>query len=388
MPTKFLRAFWLFSLLFVICPLSPAVAAKKADNGAKSVIVPVYYLTDRDEHGDTFGTHRRYPFHCQHQMYYGTAYVAVPNDAHKKESETFSRLGWKPSEQKKPDKIARKEMINPADGEAAKKEFFKRIAAAIDQSGKKELCVYVHGACDPFEDSAQDAADMAYYLEAPTVLYSWPSASRWRAYFIDNVNAEWSQGHFNAFCRDLLAFQQEHPIKVVFCSHSMGNRLVIRSLPITYGKELVSQWELISPDIDADTCRHYIMGMKVDDSKIRLYVSNKDKMLPLAQLLSGGYYRLGEAANQMQKPPPGVSASTFERIDFTAIDHGLSGHTIPFSLVANIVRTDAPGDHLKLVSETEVRANWLERFADRKQKLKAATQGLSPDFCKSVVKDK
>jgi len=192
------------------------------------------------------------------------------------------------------------------------------------------------------------------------------------------------------FCQDLVAFQKDHPVQVVFCSHSMGNRLVIRSLPVTYGKGLVNEWEIISPDIDADTCRHYIMGLHEDQSKIRLYVSNKDKMLPLAQMLSGGYYRLGEAANQAQAPAfkSGVTPGNFERIDFTSIDTGLHGHSIPFSLVASITHTDKPGDHLQLVPETEVHANRLVRFVDRKEKLAATTQGLSPEFCKRVVKVK
>lgn len=392
MQTKILTCpinrFWFLILAYLLCFGLPASAAKTKGPGSKYVTVPVYYVTDRNLKGDDFGSHRRYPMHCLHEMYYGTAYIGVPNAAHKEPGTTFSQLGWKPSDEK-PAKVSNKEMINPANGEAAKREFFKRIKAALDQSGKDELCVFVHGACDAFEDCAQDAASMAYYLQTPVVLYSWPSNPKWRSYFVDGVNSEYSQGHFNTFCKDLVAFKQDHPLQVLFCSHSMGNRLVIRSLPVTYGKGLVSEWELISPDMDADTTRHYIMGLEPDKSKIRLYVSNKDKMLPLAQLLSGGYYRLGEAANAQQAPSnPGVTPGNFERIDFTAIDTGLHGHSIPFSLVANIARTDQPGDQLQLVPETSVHANRLVRFVDRKEKLASTTQGLSPEYCKRVVKVK
>jgi esterase/lipase superfamily enzyme len=250
--------------------------------------------------------------------------------------------------------------------------------------------VFVHGACDAFEDCAQDAATMAYYSEKPTVLYSWPSNPKWRSYFIDGVNNEWSQGHFNTFCKDLLALQTEHPLQVIFVSHSMGNRLVIRSLPVTYGKGLVSNWELVSPDMDADTTRHYVMGYDEAKAKIRLYVSNKDKMLGLSQILSGGYYRLGEAANQASMPPDwkGSKPKQIERIDFTAIDTGFHGHSIPFALVAHILKDDKPGDNLELVPETKVRANRLIRFANRSEKLNDTTGGLPPEYCKRVMKVK
>jgi esterase/lipase superfamily enzyme len=376
----------LFLLLFLLTLNLPSFAKAKQANGFVSI--PVLYVTDRQMEGETFGSHRRYPGHCAHEMYYGTANVVVPNQENQKEGETFQHLGWKLSDHK-PLKIATKEKIDPADYAAAKKEFFQRVTKALDRSGSNELCVYVHGACDAFEDCAQDAATMAYYLKKPTILYSWPSNPKWRSYFIDGVNSEWSQGHFDTFCRDLLAFQKEHPVQVTMVSHSMGNRLVIRALPVLYGKGLVNNWELVSPDIDAATTRHYVMGYEEGKSPIRLYVSNKDKMLPLAQLVSGGYYRLGEAANQASLPPDWKSATPalVERIDFTAIDTGITGHSIPCALIANIIKDNKPGDNLELVPETEVRANRLIRWANRSQKL-SDTTGVPPEYCKRVVKVK
>jgi len=381
--------YWLtFSFTFLLFSAFPCWS--KSDDAAKYVSIPVYYLTDRDLEGESFGHHRRYHSHCQHEMYYGTAYVVRPNKDNKTDKEMMNRLGWKEVE-KKPPKVATKDRIDPDDVKKSKREFFDRLKDALAKSKQTDLCVYVHGACDAFEDSAQDAADMAYAMEKPLVLYSWPSTPKWRSYFIDGSNSEWSQGHFNMFCKDLLSFQQEYPgMHAVFLSHSMGNRLVIRSLPVVYGKGLVSNWELMSPDIDADTCRHYIMGITPDASKIRLYVSNRDKMLPLSQILSGGYYRLGEAANKVvvgpvaERMPPGQ----MERIDFTVLDTGFTGHTIPCDLVAHIFTNNEPGPHLVLVPETQVRANRLVRFANRGEKLDDTTGSLPPEFCKKVMKVK
>lgn len=168
----------------------------------------------------------------------------------------------------------------------------------------------------------------------------------------------------------------------------MGNRLVVRALPVVYGSGLVSNIELISPDMDADTCRHYAMGFDKSKAKIRLYVSNKDKMLALAQLLAGGYYRLGEAANPILIAPGVQKANplNIERIDFTTLDHGIHGHTVPCDLVASMVKTGSPPQGFSLTPQSKVHANRLIRFANRAQKLDD-TSGELGQFCKIVVRD-
>ncbi|MBS2002826.1 MAG: alpha/beta hydrolase [Cyanobacteria bacterium SZAS LIN-5] len=125
--------------------------------------------------------------------------------------------------------------------------------------------------------------------------------------------------------------------------------------------------------------------------KVRILFSHKDKALPLSELIFGGYTRLGQAADSLLSSVssplslPGIlgdafnsvvpkeenkeatadGASTaaedgskrkqpqwmlkFEWIDFTALDHGLIGHTIPYNLIANLWSNDTPGEGLKLV---------------------------------------
>ena len=350
----------------------------------KFVTIPIYYLTDRELLGETYGPHRRYPSHCEHHMYYGTAMVNVPNVKRESADELWGTLGWQASD-RRPGKVSSKDRIDPADPDASKIEFFQRLKAALHRSGKPDLCVFVHGAADPFEDCLQDAADLAYCLQRPTVLYSWPSDPKRRGYFIDSSNSEWSQAHFNMFCKDLESFQSGVPLKVTFVSHSMGNRLVIRALPVLYGKGLVADMELISPDIDADTCRHYVMGYSRVHGTIRLYVSKRDKLLRLAQMLAGGYYRLGESADPLQKTPA-VKADLLERIDFTAIDTGFWGHTIPFQLVANMIHDGVPGKGLNLVEESTVHAAQPEKQTRKSQGFKPATSEI--DIYKRVVRVK
>jgi esterase/lipase superfamily enzyme len=364
---------------------SPAYA-KETAHTAKFVIIPIYYVTDRELEGETFGLHRRYPSQCKHEMYYGTTFVAVPNAKNKTESDKLKALGWQLSD-KRPAKIAHKDRIDPSNCELAKRQFFDRLKTGLDQTSKPDLCMFVHGACDPFEDSSQDAAELAYAFEKPMLLYSWPATNKWKGYFVDASNNEWSQGHFNQFCKDLLAFKSEHPLQLTSISHSMGNRLVIRALPIVYGKGLVSDWELVSPDIDADTCRHYTMGYQELNAILRLYVSNRDKLLPFSQMLSGGYYRLGEAATPTATTGSHIKAKLLERIDFTVVDSGFTGHKIPNDLIASMVASNTPGPQLALVPETDVKASRFARFAGRSKDFAADSKEMA-DYCSRVVKTK
>jgi esterase/lipase superfamily enzyme len=365
--------------------LAPACRAKSHPEAPKYVIIPIYYVTDREMKGETYGLHRRYPSQCKHFMYYGTTFVGVPNTKHKIEDAKLKALGWQFSDEH-PHKIATQDRVDPADPVLAKKQFFGRLGKALDQTGKPELCMFVHGACDPFEDSSQDAAALAYSLERPMVLYSWPASNRWKGYFVDAANNEWSQGHFNQFLKDLIAFKADHPLQLISLSHSMGNRLVIRALPVVYGKGLVSDWELVSPDIDADTCRHYVMDYKELNAPLRLYVSNKDKLLPFSQMLNGGYYRLGEAA----MPTAGgehIKGKLIERIDFTAVDTGFTGHSLPCDLIANMIASNKPGPELSLVPETEVKGSRFAKFAGRSRESRGESMEAA-DYCSRVVKAK
>jgi Alpha/beta hydrolase of unknown function (DUF900) len=376
---------WLLVILLVFGATAGSPGLARASKVKTNYVsIPVNYVTDRELTGETFGPRRRYATDCQHHMYYGTAYVEVPNVDHKNDPALFKSLGWKISDER-PAKISPKERIDPTDPAASKRVFMERLKAALDQAGDPTLCLYVHGAADGFEDCTQDAAQMAYALQKPIVLYSWPSDPRMRGYFVDSTDVEWSQGHFDQFLTDLMALQAVHPLEVVSISHSMGNRLVIRSLPVVYGKGLIKDWELVSPDMDADTCRHYVLGREQLNAKLRIYVSNRDKALPLASLLTGGYYRLGEAANPTYSAnAKNVNSKLFERIDFTDLDTGFEGHKIPFQLISNMVSTDKPGVDLELVGESSVRGNRIARFAGRKGKYDSTSTEAS--FSKKVVR--
>jgi esterase/lipase superfamily enzyme len=363
-----------------------------ASAAPKYVTVPVMYATDRNRDGGSYGNHRRYPSNCQHQMYYGTAFITLENHEHISADKMTDALGWKLGDEKPKGKYDNDE-VDSAFPLKARAAFFTRVGSSLDKAGSNQLCVYVHGAAEGFEDACEDAAELAYALRRPLILYSWPSEPKLLDYVVDNGNSEWSQGHFNLFCRDLYTFKQSHPLHLIMLAHSMGNRFLFRSMHFLYHSQLISDCEFISPDMDIDTCRHYLMGFRrIDDgTAMRLYVSNKDKMLKLSQKLFGGYARLGEDVQSHLVPNRAVESLTvlkddhkmekvastplspaeadkasqleqnlgkdegladvLERIDFTAMDKGFTGHSIPFRLIADLVDERTLASGFKLIQD-------------------------------------
>lgn len=391
-------------LVFLLHGFStPALAG---DGQAPPMVrIPVLYATDRNREGNSYGPNRKYIVDCLHDLYYGTAYVPVPNEKSRQADPTFDRLGWKGIEKTR-ERVSEKSMIEADDPEHEKQKFFAALGDSLDRSGGDRLCLFVHGGADPFEDSCLDAAMLAYYMECPTVIYSWPSVGKLKKYRVDEGNCEWSQEHFDLFCEDLQKFSEKHPVRVTLVAHSMGNRLLARAVKVLYHTNYISDIAMVSPDIDAETFRHYVMGYRSRGRKARLYFSTNDKVLPYTQMLYGGYYRLGEGigsvlatlsggrtgARQAEAPAADDTSAArlspvrrellrnkrrLEKIDFTAVDRGVIGHNFPFALVASMSRFDRPGDGLTLIPEKAGQGNLLARYARWKG-------DLGPDHDKSA----
>lgn len=435
--------------------IAPAQSASEKKE-QKTWQIPVFYLTDRDSDKPSYGSKRKYTIDCQHDMNYGTAEVIVADDKKKDSSSLSDKLSWSRNSKSSINTVHIDPIVEPT-AENAKSAFFNQLAGALEKSGDDKLCLFVHGAAEGFDDAALDAASLAYCLEYPLVMYSWPSVPKVFSYVVDGGNNEYSQGHFNSFIRDLLEFRKEHPLELIIVSHSMGNRLVVRAAHLLAGSGLVKDAELVSPDIDAETFKHYVLGMEHQQATIRLYTSNKDKMLPLAQMMYGGYYRLGEGVGAVFSPGKGdadegkakvrknkkekekgkdkgesksesagsrsdsqsqkhssSAGSTAEepdsildkdvvavpsgqalpeqkrglaeRIDFTAIDQGFRGHSIPFDMLASMIRTDQPGMGLAIVSANPGKGSNLARFMSWSHHLGKVDDKADHDLCKRIVK--
>ncbi len=446
---------FLFLALLTLLGFACQAALCKESKPDERWQIPLLYLTDRNAEKPDYGSKRKYIIDCKHDMYYGVADVVVADYKNKKEQRLSEQLGWRRDEKDHVDAV-HCEQMDGTDPHAIKKQFFDRLKLMLDKSGDDKLVLFVHGAAEGFDDAALDAAALAYSAEYPLVFYSWPSVPKMLSYNIDGGNNEYSQRHFNMFLRDLLEFRKDHPLQLIIVSHSMGNRLVIRSAHLLEGSGLVKDAELVSPDIDAETFKHYVMGMENKHATIRIYTSSKDKMLPLSQMVYGGYYRLGEGVGTMfstlkkgddsdkiltgvtktdtdggtpaadaanvangsaafqpastaannkasdEEPTsmlardiknipsgnalPENSRGFAERIDFTAIDEGFRGHSIPFDMLASMIRTDTPGLGLALAPANPGKGSALARFMRWSHHLGKADDPGDNDLCKRIVK--
>jgi hypothetical protein len=154
---------------------------------------------------------------------------------------------------------------------------------------------------------------------------------------------------------------------------------------------------LICPDIDDGLVKHYARRyLSVNGTtKIRLYMSTRDKALAISQFVHGGYTRLGEQADaigdwitktvsgeKMEKASENSKEAEAEfqqrlektkdrmqTIDFTSIDKGLIGHNVPAGLITSMSFTETPGPGLHFLSEQSGKRGKMSNLFTRLSKL-------------------
>jgi hypothetical protein len=211
---------------------------------------------------------------------------------------------------------------------------------------------------------------------------------------------EWSQEHFNDFVRRVDQMAKEDPaLKVRMFAHSMGSRLLVRATPLLREKPFLIEAGLICPDVDDGVVQHYARRYLSENgsTKIRLYMSRHDKALALSQYVHGGYTRLGEQADAIagfvgkvfgaEEPTPDNSAdkaaedaefasrlektkARMQTIDFTAIDKGFFGHSVPTKVICNMSFFDKPGPGLELTPEASGKRSKMSNLFTDLAKLK------------------
>lgn len=369
--------------------------AQPASDGKppSSLTVPIYYVTDREQKGCKFGPNRKYQLECKHDPFYGKVSITVANERHKNVNNSLTQIGWHNCRRSF---FKRLEMdpINDQDPERAKSSFLADLQNVLNESGSNELFVFVHGCNNTFDSAAGKAARLAYFAEAPVIMYSWPSIGKLSYYRVDEDNIGWSAEHFAHFLSDLQQLKASSPIKVVLVLHSLAVRIINWEFEGTSKTKLFQEVALVCPDIDSETFKHFMAHFADDRTRLRLYVSRKDRALPLVQMFNGGYYRLGEGvgnffslfgggprqalastAQWLKKPVLGINLSDetpesytvatnkqTQIIDYTLLDHGFWGHSVPYELVANMTRTGNPGQDLELTPSALSAGNFMTRL--------------------------
>ncbi|MBS1957791.1 MAG: alpha/beta hydrolase [Cyanobacteria bacterium SZAS-4] len=421
---RFVPFFYLGLVLFFSCVFWTALPAH-ADEAATAeyLRVPIFFLTDRNLIGDPkqsnfdFGPHRKYLGDCLHDPFLGTASVVIKNVDHKPLTEGLKRLGWEAVATDKKEGLVSDRLFDGQTHDEIAAKFYSSLKEQCELTTDKNIFVFVHGYKNSFSQAAHTAAWLAYNAERPTILYSWPSVAKLRSYSTDENNVEWSQEHFNDMIENLGKTCSDDPeIKVRLMAHSMGNRLLVRAIPLLPAQHFVAEFVMICPDVDSGLVKHYARRYfnPKGTAKIRLYMSRRDKALALSQIIHGGYTRLGECADSLsgvvsqvmgskggdssseEKKEAAADDAAFKQnmelakhrlqtIDFTAIDRGLIGHNVPAKLICNMSFRGKPGDDLDLIMEDSGQRSKLSNTFSKITHLKDTAPAIT-ESCLRVVR--
>lgn len=199
-----------------------------------------------------------------------------------------------------------------------------RVFASIEerlQLPEADLMIFVHGYNVSFQDAVRRTAQLAYDLqyEGAAMTYSWPSRGELLDYAVDGNNAEWAQPHFEAFLRSLVERFGARRINII--AHSMGNRLVTRSVAslARAGVEPIGTVVLAAPDIDRDVFLQLAQALKAGAKHVVLYASSFDRALRASKRIHG-YPRAGDCGEGI------VVCEGIQTIDVSMLSADFTGH--------------------------------------------------------------
>ena len=201
---------------------------------------------------------------------------------------------------------------------------FRDRVKAVDTG----ILIFVHGYNVDFDDAVRRTAQLAFDLQYDgiAITYSWPSGGQLLDYPRDETNAEWSQPNFQRFLRDVSQWAGAARINVI--AHSMGNRLVARSLANLQSSDLsdrLSTVVMAAPDIDRAVFLQLAGALRQRADHIVLYASEHDRALRVSKLFHG-YPRAGDSAEILVCDGIQTVDVSELKADFTG--HGYFGNDI------------------------------------------------------------
>lgn len=342
-------------LLFCSCWIqqtSLEVAAQERSTANRSISVPVYYATNRQRftasHAPVYSKKRRYLAGLE----YGQCMVDSPAAGIDFNPTRDYGIGWRGHNEK-----LKEPVVNRTKSQfATERDFFDEVRSRTDKSDR--LVLFVHGYKSTFEGALSIGAQLGTAFHAPVVVFSWPSSEQLSGYTKDECNIEWSLPHFKKLLQ-----QTEDEVgasKLTLVAHSMGNRLLMWSLrdrcenARCHGLALTKMPDVVltSPDVDTGTFKHYANDVCENAEETWILTSGKDNALRASKVVHERR-RLGMPGSDgvdidWRQPPvvPGLKT-----VEFTALDHGIVGHTIQHRLISDLARSGEPGSGLELVPE-------------------------------------
>lgn len=271
-----------------------------------------------DQTGQMFGAAR------QPHLNYFRADISVPP------GHELGQIEWSPGE---PDP-ANHFVVAETQVHGTTPEFLRAVR---DARADHETTVFVHGYNNTLSDAMFRLTQMTVDFDIPgaPVLFSWPSAGDARGYVYDRDSVLFARDALENMLADLTTRKTE---RVFLIAHSMGAHLVMevmRQAALRGDHQLLSRISgvvLMSPDIDPDLFRQQARVIGDLPQPFLIFVSQQDRALGLAALITGRKPRLGVIDG-----PEAVAGLPVKVIDFTGLSAvGGNGHTVPATSPAAI----------------------------------------------------
>lgn len=279
--------------------------------------VTVFYGTDRLEENPA-NPREHYGSRRGKGLQLGSCVVTIPKD-HKMgemESPGWISATWDTS----------KHIVLGHITEMDEKKFIERFRASLANAPSKEVVVFIHGYANSFEDAARRTAQMAYDLKYGGIpsFFSWPSRGGMAGYTADENNVEWAIPHLEEFLA--LIAQRTGAVKVHVIAHSMGNRLLTRTLMALEQRKSKPHFHniiLAAPDIDAQVFVRDIVPRIKGAGHITVYTNPGDQALSTSESIHGEYPRVGQGGDELTK----ASDIDMDIVNAEAVDTSLLKHS-------------------------------------------------------------
>ena len=317
-----LRSTLLSGLIFVMLP---GCVADYGDSGPQAgevgteIPVAVWYATDRERDGGGGDGETGYG-DGRADLTYGVADIRIPpaHVAARLEGPALASAG-SPAD-------PRWHVYLDSARALSRDAFTGKLQAALGESGRRGILLYIHGFNTDFGRSVRRAAQIGHDLDYDGVAmaFTWPSAGTMAGYLADLNNADWAVTHLAETLRLLARDAGAERIDLI--AHSMGSRLLIQALdelardraatePPLFGEVIFA-----APDVDSDIFATSVARLRPLVGRFTLYVSSNDVALATSRRLAGDHPRAGESGPGM------VVIADMDTVDASAVGDDLFGH--------------------------------------------------------------
>lgn len=202
--------------------------------------------------------------------------------------------------------------------------FFNNLKNQIERSRQRDVLLFVHGFNVDYQSAvtrtAQIAADLPF--NGAVVSYSWPSQGGLKNYRTDGDIVDQSVPAFAEFLTEM-GGRLPSDVRINIVVHSMGNRLVLRSLErlprqFTTPKRFANI-VFCAPDVGVTEFREKISFAKVVSKNVTLYCCMNDAALNASYVLNG--------EDRAGAPNVPIIIEGVETIECALHDTSLLGHS-------------------------------------------------------------